>query len=321
MVRDASPRPGVLGSPPSREQEGSEQEFVEALARRIEEYRHDPVGLRYRLTRHAVEVDPGMQSMYRAARERDHDTTSKWWIQWLVRAGMTPREARHASRGCMYSREDVLREMVDLYRQAFRGRSWPSREIKLTEVQRMRAIRAYGSAAAAREAALRKLGLRKPKRESLESASEPERMLTKALGERLERFLPLDRSPVAQATASFGAIAAELGLRGWRKLRHTALSIEQLVFIALREGPEVFVRLIHMVVKRAVRHRRRREVWCWSRWDPSSMKQPIWREEVEEIIAVLFGAGIHARDLEDEGFLKGLPRRNGYLGALSDEKH
>jgi hypothetical protein len=298
-------------------QEWSEQGILEALARRIAEYRRNPT--LHRLTQHALDVDPVMGPVYRAAKKLDPRTERDWWKKWLVRAGMAPAEADQASRGRIHSRDTVLHEIMDLYHQAIRNRSWPGREIKLHGALRRRARRSFGSAKAAREAALRKLGLKRPRRaRGLRDASAAEELLIRALSAKLARFLPLEKASGARPGVSFSSIASDLGLRGWRKPGHTALSIEQLIFASLEQDPEVLSRLVRLAVKRAVRHRRLRHGWCWSRWNPSSMKQPIWREEVEEILGVLEAAGVPPRDLADERFLKGLPRRiGGLLGGIS----
>jgi hypothetical protein len=297
--------------------EGSEQGILEALARRIAEHRLNPTLVR--LTQHALDIDPVMRRVYRAARKLDGGVRKDWWTKLLIRAGMSPEEADLASRGKTYSRDSVVREISDLYRQAVRNRSWPGQEITLGEALRMRAKRAFGSARAAREAALRKLGLKKPKKpRELRDASPAEDLLVRTLNDKLAWFLPLDSGAGVRDGASFAAIAGHLGLRGWRKPGYTSLSIHRLIFLALDQDPEILSRLVRLVVKRAVRHRRLRDGWSWSRVNLWSTKQPIWREEVEEIVQILKAAGIPLRDLGDERFLRGLPRRHGWAFGASD---
>ncbi len=293
--------------------EWSDQYIVEALARRVESYRLNPAV--HRLTQHALDIDPVMRPVYRAARERDARKDKKWWTKWLIRAGLSPSEADRASCGRVHSRDTVVCQIADLYRQAISRGSWPGQEIGLSEMLRMRSIRAFGSAQSAREAALRMLGVKKPKKaRKLRAAGESAARLVSALSDRLAKVLPLDKTAGSKgAGVSFTAIARMLRLSGWRRPGHAALSIEHLLFLALDQDPEVLGRLVRMAVKRAVRWRRQREGWCWKRWNPAKLKQPIWREEVEDVIRLLQSSGVPVGDLAEEAFLKGLPRRNGFL--------
>ena len=286
----------------------SSEAILLALKARVEQYRADPK--LFRLTQHASDVDPAMQPVIRSARKLDPDGGKDWWKGWLIRAGMTTKEAEQAVRGRTYNRASVVLEIEALYRQAVRDRTWPDREISLNPALRARARRVFGSPKAAREAALLKLGLKRPKpMRELRDAEPSEVILVRSLSERLTRLLPLDRRKGAGERVSIAAIAADLGLRGWRKPGYLAQSVERLVFRALDPDPEILSRLVRTSIKRAVRHRRVREGWSWGRWDPASIKQPIWREEVEEILQILQGARIETVDLGEESFLRLLPRR------------
>lgn len=206
-------------------------------------------------------------------------------------------------------------ELEALYRQAVRDRTWPDREIVLEHALRARARRTFGSPQAAREAAILKFGLKRPIPARMLRDAEPgEEILVRSLSERLTKLLPLDRGKGSGERVSLSAIAAELGIRKWRKPGYLAQSVEQLVFRALDPDPELLSRLVRTAIKRSVRYRQNREGWAWGRWDPGSLKQPIWREEVEEIIQHLRGAGIEVGDLGGERFLRTLPRR-AYLGS------
>jgi len=282
--------------------------ILTALKARIAQYRGDPK--RYRLTQHAVDVDPAMQPIFQAAKRLDPGEGRDWWRRWLIRAGMSVKDAELAVRGRTYTRESVVLELQVLYKQAVRERTWPEREIVMDHALRARARRTFGSPQAAREAAILKLGLRRPKPARVLRDAEPgEEILVRSLSERLTKILPLDRGKGAGERVSLSSVAAELGLRRWRKPGYLAQSVEQLLFRALDPDPDVLSRLVRTAIKRAVRYRHRREGWAWSRWDPGSLKQPIWREEVEEIVQILRGAGAFAGDLGEESFLRSLPRR------------
>jgi hypothetical protein len=143
--------------------------------------------------------------------------------------------------------------------------------------------------------------------QSLETAE-----LIGTLAQNLKKFLPLDKAPGDRTRVSFAALATHLGLRGWRKSGFSHQSLERLLFLALDRGPEALGCLVRMAVKRGTRYRRNRQDWCRKRWDPSSTKQPVWRESVEEIISLLHAAKIPARDL-DEKFVRCLPSCRGWL--------
>ncbi len=307
-------RATVDGKDTAPESDLSFEAILGALKARIEKYRVDPKTTR--LTIHAVEVDPSTQSLVRSARRLNPDGGKDWWKRWLIRAGMTAREAELAARGRTYTRATVLAELEALYRDALRGRTWPDREIVLTHALRARARRTFGSPKAAREAALNRLGLKKPKpHRELCEASAAETILVRSLSERLMRLLPLDRGAGTGQHVSLAAVAGELGLRKWRKPGYLAHSVEKLLFRALDPDPEVLSRFIRTAIKRVVRYRQLREGWSRNRWDPTSIKQPIWREEVEEIIQILRGVRIQVGDLAAETFLRTLPRRASAWGG------
>ncbi len=286
----------------------SAQAVLAALRARIALYRVDPK--RYRMTQHAVGVDPAMQPIFQAAKRLDPGEGRDWWRRWLIRAGMSAKDSELAVRGRTYTRESVVMELEVLYRQAVRDRTWPDREIVLDHALRARARRTFGSPQAARAAAILKLGLRRPKPARVLRDAEPgEEILVRSLSERLTKILPLDRAKGAGERVSLSAVAAELGLRRWRKPGYLAQSVEQLLFRALDPDPDMLSRLVRTAIKRAVRYRQHREGCTWNRWDPGSLKQPIWREEVEEIMQLLRGAGIEVGDLGVERFLRTLPRR------------
>src|SRR6185295_15952257 len=99
----------------------SAQAVLAALRARIALYRVDPK--RYRMTQHAVDVDPAMQPIFQAAKRLDPGEGRDWWRRWLIRAGMSAKDTELAVRGRTYTRESVVLELQVLYKQAVRDRT------------------------------------------------------------------------------------------------------------------------------------------------------------------------------------------------------
>lgn len=301
-------------------QHQSESIFLDALVKRVEEYRRNPSRP---LSAHSFFIDPVLRPHYLAVYKRYWRKGTEWWIEWLMRGGMNREEACRATHGCRYTRAGVLQEIVHLYQESIGKGTWPRREVKLPDFLRARARRTYGSAKAAREAALEKLGLKRTppkswavhrsKRQDVMVAIAPEHGPVAELAKPLSYFLSRTQSSAEASRVSFEGIAWELGLsqKTWTA-RNKVEYVSQLLLVSVRMGPEVLSRLVRMIVKRAVRYRRLRDGWCWNRAG-YLMREPVWREEVDKIIGVLSGADIPLLDLNDEEFLRGLPRRGGFF--------
>lgn len=290
----------------------ADRALLDALAVRIAAYQGDPRSHRYRLTRYSVGSDPAIGPLYHAARARVGSASVEWWRDCLVRAGMSPAEASLASVGKLFSRDAVLLELEGLYRLAIKAGTWPKIEVVLSGAQRKRARDAFGSLDEARHAVLSKLQLKKPRRDwAWNCRGTLEGDISAALAYRVKNFLPLERQSRELAGASFAEVAAELGIRRWRKQGYPDRSLQQLIFLAAQEGAEVLSRLVRTVVKRAARRRRDRRPK--QGWDPSALVQAVWREEVEEVLSVLRAAGVRPHDLEESRFLKSLPQRSSWV--------
>lgn len=288
-VLDTPALPHTSASPRVR---WTEEVLLRQIAERVQLHRQEPS--RVLLYSHACLSDPTFRRVYQAARRRVRSGSRDWWAEWLVRAGMNHEEAIQASR--CYQRHDaspegVLREIVKVFRDA--ECTSRTREPALNGALIVRAERTFGSRRAALKAA----------KEVLLAQEEY------AVGElvvRIESFLPEDSHREDLSRMCLREVAAALGLRGWRT-RGKGRSVNNLLSRGLEKGPGIFQRLMAFIVKRGVRYRSHRGIEF--RLDCGSLEEPIWREQVEEINAILSSVDLRVPELEDSRFLKRLPVR------------
>lgn len=290
--------PPVLDTPARKHTSDSprvrwtEERILQLIAERVKLHRQEPSrGLLYP---HSCLSDPTFRRTYQAAKRRARPGLQDWWADSLVRAGMNPDEAIRAGR--CYRRHDtspegVLREIIKVFRDA--ECTSRTREPALNGALIVRAERAFGSRRAALRAA----------KEVLMAQEEY------AVGElvaRMASFLPEDSHREDLSRMCLGAVAAHLGLRGWR-MRGKGRSVNKLLSRGLEKGPGIFQRLMAFIVKRGVRYRSHRGIVF--RPTAESLEEPIWREQVEEINAILSSVDLTVSELEDPRFLRRLPVR------------
>lgn len=270
----------------------TEESILQLIAERVKQHRREPS--RVLLYPHACLSDPTFRRVYQAARRRPCPGPRDWWAEWLVRAGMSHEEANQASR--CYRKHDcstsgVVREIVRVFREE--GCTSRTREPALDGALVVRAEKTFGS-----------------RRGALEAAKEfmlaQEDYAQQELVARVEPFLPEDSHREDMSRMCLRAVAADLGLRGWRT-KGKGRSVRNLLSRGLEKGPGIFQRLMAFIVKRGVRYRSHRGIVF--RPTAESLEEPIWREQVEEINAILSAVDLGVSELEDPRFLRRLPVR------------
>lgn len=289
QVLDTPVQPLTSTSPRVR---WTEAHLLHLVAKRVRLHREKPSrGLLYP---HACLLDATFRRVYQAAKRRSRPGSRDWWAAWLIRAGMSPEEVLQASR-CYRkhdpSPEGVLREIVRVFREA--ACTSRTREPALNGALIVRAEKTFGSRRAALDAAKEVL------------LAQEEYALRELVG-RIESFLPEDSHREDLSQMCLKAVAADLGLRGWRA-RGKGRSVSNLLSRGLEKGPGIFQRLIAFIIKRGVRYRSHRGIIF--RPTSESMEEPIWREQIEEINAILSSVDLGVSELDDPRFLRRLPVR------------
>lgn len=116
------------------------------------------------------------------------------------------------------------------------------------------------------------------------------------LADRLYPFLPGKPHPYADQNLSFPGVAAKLGLAQHWSAGSKGPAITRLLTETLSSGTGQFCPLILAVIQHGLSYRLN--------------KEPVTREEIEEIDAIIMRIGYKIPELRDPEFLGGLPSRS-----------
>lgn len=115
------------------------------------------------------------------------------------------------------------------------------------------------------------------------------------LAQHLYDYLPGKPHPYGNRELSFPAVAAELGLERYWPGGSKQAAIRQLLEGAFQSGTGKFSPLIVRIVQRGITRRKRSD--------------PVTRDDIETINALLIRVGFKIPELHDAAFLDALPRR------------
>lgn len=116
------------------------------------------------------------------------------------------------------------------------------------------------------------------------------------LADRLYPFLPGKPHPYADQSLSFPGVAAKLGLAGYWPAGSKGPAITRLLTATLETERGRFCPLILAIVQQGMAYRMK--------------KDPVTREEIEEVNAIILRVGFKIPELLDPEFLNGLPRKD-----------
>jgi hypothetical protein len=124
------------------------------------------------------------------------------------------------------------------------------------------------------------------------------------LADRLYSFLPGKPHPYADQALSFPGVAAQVGLLGYWPAGSKLPAITSLLRATLERESSRFCPLLLAIVQNGMAYRMK--------------KEPVSREEIEELNGIIERVGYKIPQLHDPDFLQRLPRRGGTKDPVSD---